>query len=179
MGFVWRMANLAAPDVVKSQAARIARPRPRQRSRGARRLRPPARAGRFRCDETLPDRGTCAINGPRLGIHSRIERTVARIAARLPHGNVDVNRNMIGAGRLAALGGSGLSGTGPKAGCRAICTACALRNFSPRFGLNAGATVFYGYGPPPCFVSHGYRVELLKCPPQRAAKPENGPVNAR
>ncbi len=32
-----------------------------------------------------------------LGIHSRIDATVARIAARLPHGNVYVNRNMIGA----------------------------------------------------------------------------------
>ena len=32
-----------------------------------------------------------------LGIHSRIDATVERIAARLPHGNVYVNRNMIGA----------------------------------------------------------------------------------
>ena len=32
-----------------------------------------------------------------LGIHSRIERSIAQIVARLPHGNVYVNRNMIGA----------------------------------------------------------------------------------
>jgi RHH-type proline utilization regulon transcriptional repressor/proline dehydrogenase/delta 1-pyrroline-5-carboxylate dehydrogenase len=52
-----------------------------------------------------------------LGIHSRIDATVARIAARLPHGNVYVNRNMIGAVVGAQpFGGSGLSGTGPKAG---------------------------------------------------------------
>jgi RHH-type proline utilization regulon transcriptional repressor/proline dehydrogenase/delta 1-pyrroline-5-carboxylate dehydrogenase len=52
-----------------------------------------------------------------LGIHSRIEATVARIAARLPHGNVYVNRNMIGAAvGSQPFGGSGLSGTGPKAG---------------------------------------------------------------
>ena len=52
-----------------------------------------------------------------LGIHSRIEGTVARIAARLPHGNVYVNRNMIGAVvGSQPFGGSGLSGTGPKAG---------------------------------------------------------------
>ena len=52
-----------------------------------------------------------------LGIHSRIEATVARIAARLPHGNVYVNRNMIGAVvGSQPFGGSGLSGTGPKAG---------------------------------------------------------------
>ena len=44
-------------------------------------------------------------------------RTVARIAARLPHGNVYVNRNMIGAVvGTQPFGGSGLSGTGPKAG---------------------------------------------------------------
>ncbi|MCK9907978.1 bifunctional proline dehydrogenase/L-glutamate gamma-semialdehyde dehydrogenase PutA [Microbacteriaceae bacterium K1510] len=52
-----------------------------------------------------------------LGIHSRIDATVATIAARLPHGNVYVNRNMIGAVVAAQpFGGSGLSGTGPKAG---------------------------------------------------------------
>ena len=52
-----------------------------------------------------------------LGIHSRIEGTVARIAALLPHGNVYVNRNMIGAVvGSQPFGGSGLSGTGPKAG---------------------------------------------------------------
>ncbi|MGP0088888.1 MAG: bifunctional proline dehydrogenase/L-glutamate gamma-semialdehyde dehydrogenase PutA [Xanthobacteraceae bacterium] len=52
-----------------------------------------------------------------LGIHSRIDATVERIAARLPHGNVYVNRNMIGAVvGTQPFGGSGLSGTGPKAG---------------------------------------------------------------
>jgi len=52
-----------------------------------------------------------------LGIHSRIDATVAHIAARLPHGNVYVNRNMIGAVvGSQPFGGSGLSGTGPKAG---------------------------------------------------------------
>jgi RHH-type proline utilization regulon transcriptional repressor/proline dehydrogenase/delta 1-pyrroline-5-carboxylate dehydrogenase len=52
-----------------------------------------------------------------LGIHSRIESTVDDIVARLPHGNVYVNRNMIGAVvGSQPFGGSGLSGTGPKAG---------------------------------------------------------------
>ncbi len=52
-----------------------------------------------------------------LGIHSRIDATVSRIVARLPHGNVYVNRNMIGAVvGTQPFGGSGLSGTGPKAG---------------------------------------------------------------
>ncbi len=55
--------------------------------------------------------------GLTLGVHSRIDRTVSQIAARLPHGNVYVNRSMIGAVvGTQPFGGSGLSGTGPKAG---------------------------------------------------------------
>jgi RHH-type proline utilization regulon transcriptional repressor/proline dehydrogenase/delta 1-pyrroline-5-carboxylate dehydrogenase len=52
-----------------------------------------------------------------LGIHSRIESIVDDVVARLPHGNIYVNRNMIGAVvGSQPFGGSGLSGTGPKAG---------------------------------------------------------------
>jgi len=52
-----------------------------------------------------------------LGIHSRIETVVAHVAARMPHGNVYVNRNMIGAVvGSQPFGGSHLSGTGPKTG---------------------------------------------------------------
>ncbi len=55
--------------------------------------------------------------GLTLGIHSRIDATVARIVARMRTGNVYVNRNMIGAVvGSQPFGGSGLSGTGPKAG---------------------------------------------------------------
>jgi RHH-type proline utilization regulon transcriptional repressor/proline dehydrogenase/delta 1-pyrroline-5-carboxylate dehydrogenase len=55
--------------------------------------------------------------GLTLGIHSRIDMTVQRIAARLSNGNVYVNRNMIGAVvGTQPFGGNGLSGTGPKAG---------------------------------------------------------------
>jgi RHH-type transcriptional regulator, proline utilization regulon repressor / proline dehydrogenase / delta 1-pyrroline-5-carboxylate dehydrogenase len=60
-----------------------------------------------------------AANGTALtlGIHSRIDTTIAHIAHRLPHGNVYVNRNMIGAVvGSQPFGGSRLSGTGPKAG---------------------------------------------------------------
>jgi RHH-type proline utilization regulon transcriptional repressor/proline dehydrogenase/delta 1-pyrroline-5-carboxylate dehydrogenase len=52
-----------------------------------------------------------------LGVQTRIEAVVERIAGRLPHGNVYVNRNMIGAVvGTQPFGGGGLSGTGPKAG---------------------------------------------------------------
>jgi RHH-type transcriptional regulator, proline utilization regulon repressor / proline dehydrogenase / delta 1-pyrroline-5-carboxylate dehydrogenase len=67
-------------------------------------------------DQLLDD---IAANGTALtlGIHSRIDATVTYIANRLPHGNVYVNRNMIGAVvGSQPFGGGGLSGTGPKAG---------------------------------------------------------------
>jgi RHH-type proline utilization regulon transcriptional repressor/proline dehydrogenase/delta 1-pyrroline-5-carboxylate dehydrogenase len=60
-----------------------------------------------------------AANGTALtlGIQSRIDLTVAHVVARLPHGNVYVNRNMIGAVvGTQPFGGTDLSGTGPKAG---------------------------------------------------------------
>jgi RHH-type transcriptional regulator, proline utilization regulon repressor / proline dehydrogenase / delta 1-pyrroline-5-carboxylate dehydrogenase len=55
--------------------------------------------------------------GLTLGIHSRVDETVARIHRRLRIGNTYVNRNMIGAVvGVQPFGGEGLSGTGPKAG---------------------------------------------------------------
>ena len=55
--------------------------------------------------------------GLTLGVHTRIDSTVARVRARARVGNVYVNRNMIGAVvGVQPFGGSGLSGTGPKAG---------------------------------------------------------------
>ena len=74
---------------------------------------------RWRADELDRLLDDVAANGTALtlGIHSRIESTVARIVKRLPHGNVYVNRNMIGAVvGSQPFGGSSLSGTGPKAG---------------------------------------------------------------
>jgi RHH-type proline utilization regulon transcriptional repressor/proline dehydrogenase/delta 1-pyrroline-5-carboxylate dehydrogenase len=76
-----------------------------------------------------------AANGTALtlGIHSRIDDVVARIAVRLPHGNVYVNRNMIGAVvGSQPFGGSHLSGTGPKAGGP---------NYLHRFALEQVVTV--------------------------------------
>ena len=51
------------------------------------------------------------------GVHSRIDTTIALVAARIAAGNVYVNRNIIGATvGVQPFGGHGLSGTGPKAG---------------------------------------------------------------
>jgi RHH-type proline utilization regulon transcriptional repressor/proline dehydrogenase/delta 1-pyrroline-5-carboxylate dehydrogenase len=55
--------------------------------------------------------------GLTLGIHSRIDETVAQVRRRLRVGNIYVNRNQIGAVvGVQPFGGEGLSGTGPKAG---------------------------------------------------------------
>jgi RHH-type transcriptional regulator, proline utilization regulon repressor / proline dehydrogenase / delta 1-pyrroline-5-carboxylate dehydrogenase len=55
--------------------------------------------------------------GLTLGVHTRIDATVEKIVGRLGNGNVYVNRSMIGAVvGTQPFGGSGLSGTGPKAG---------------------------------------------------------------
>jgi len=67
------------------------------------------------------DRLVDAINGLgyglTLGVHSRIDSTIARIVERARIGNIYVNRNMIGAVvGVQPFGGEGLSGTGPKAG---------------------------------------------------------------
>ena len=74
---------------------------------------------RWRADELEALLDDIAANGTALtlGIHSRIDLTIDRIAARLPHGNIYVNRSMIGAVvGTQPFGGTHLSGTGPKAG---------------------------------------------------------------
>jgi RHH-type proline utilization regulon transcriptional repressor/proline dehydrogenase/delta 1-pyrroline-5-carboxylate dehydrogenase len=55
--------------------------------------------------------------GLTLGVHSRIDATVEKIASRIRVGNCYVNRNQVGAVvGVQPFGGQGLSGTGPKAG---------------------------------------------------------------
>jgi RHH-type transcriptional regulator, proline utilization regulon repressor / proline dehydrogenase / delta 1-pyrroline-5-carboxylate dehydrogenase len=74
---------------------------------------------RWRADELDALLDDIAGNGTALtlGVHSRIDATAARITARLPNGNVYVNRSMIGAVvGTQPFGGTHLSGTGPKAG---------------------------------------------------------------
>jgi RHH-type proline utilization regulon transcriptional repressor/proline dehydrogenase/delta 1-pyrroline-5-carboxylate dehydrogenase len=55
--------------------------------------------------------------GLTLGVHSRIDETIAAIVDRAHVGNIYVNRNIVGAVvGVQPFGGEGLSGTGPKAG---------------------------------------------------------------
>jgi RHH-type proline utilization regulon transcriptional repressor/proline dehydrogenase/delta 1-pyrroline-5-carboxylate dehydrogenase len=71
--------------------------------------------------------------GLTLGIHSRIDALVEQVVDRLANGNVYVNRNMIGAVvGTQPFGGSGLSGTGPKAGGP---------HYLPRFALEQVVTI--------------------------------------
>ncbi len=80
---------------------------------------PVPHVARWRADELDQLLADISGNGPALtlDIHSRIDAAITRIAAALPHGNVYVNRNMIGAVvGSQPFGGNGLSGTGPKAG---------------------------------------------------------------
>jgi RHH-type proline utilization regulon transcriptional repressor/proline dehydrogenase/delta 1-pyrroline-5-carboxylate dehydrogenase len=78
-----------------------------------------------------------------LGVHSRIDSTIERVAAHLPHGNVYVNRSMIGAVvGTQPFGGTWLSGTGPKAGgpnyLRRFATEQVLTVNTAAAGGNAG-----------------------------------------
>jgi len=64
--------------------------------------------------------------GLTLGVHSRLESFAEEVMAAVPAGNVYINRSIVGAVvGVQPFGGSGLSGTGPKAGGP---------NYLPRFG---------------------------------------------
>ena len=74
---------------------------------------------RYRASELdeLIDAINASGYGLTMGVHTRIDETVERVAARAHVGNLYVNRNIIGAVvGVQPFGGEGLSGTGPKAG---------------------------------------------------------------
>ena len=71
--------------------------------------------------------------GLTLGVHSRIDGFADEIRRRVPAGNLYVNRNIIGAVvGVQPFGGTGLSGTGPKAGGP---------HYLPRFAAERTVTV--------------------------------------
>ncbi|MFD1711270.1 trifunctional transcriptional regulator/proline dehydrogenase/L-glutamate gamma-semialdehyde dehydrogenase [Ottowia flava] len=74
---------------------------------------------RYRRDDlhALIDQINATGYGLTAGVHTRIDETIAQVAARVHAGNLYVNRNMVGAVvGVQPFGGEGLSGTGPKAG---------------------------------------------------------------
>jgi len=65
----------------------------------------------------LLDQINAAGYGLTLGVHTRIDETIAKVIDRAKVGNLYVNRNIVGAVvGVQPFGGEGLSGTGPKAG---------------------------------------------------------------
>jgi len=71
--------------------------------------------------------------GLTLGVHSRLESFAEEVMAAVPAGNVYVNRTIVGAVvGVQPFGGSGLSGTGPKAGGP---------NYLPRFAEERAVSV--------------------------------------
>jgi RHH-type proline utilization regulon transcriptional repressor/proline dehydrogenase/delta 1-pyrroline-5-carboxylate dehydrogenase len=90
---------------------------------------------RYRADELdrLIDDIAASGYGLTLGVQSRIDATARHVIERLSVGNVYINRNIIGAVvGTQPFGGSGLSGTGPKAGGP---------NYLGRFALEQVVTV--------------------------------------
>ena len=82
--------------------------------------------------------------GLTLGIHTRIDETIAHVISRAHVGNIYVNRNVIGAVvGVQPFGGEGLSGTGPKAG-GALYLQRLLGDASGRVAEVAGAIVDRG-----------------------------------
>jgi RHH-type proline utilization regulon transcriptional repressor/proline dehydrogenase/delta 1-pyrroline-5-carboxylate dehydrogenase len=71
--------------------------------------------------------------GLTLGVHSRLESFAEEVMAAVPAGNVYVNRTIVGAVvGVQPFGGSGLSGTGPKAGGP---------NYLPRFAEERAVSI--------------------------------------
>ncbi|ABP60220.1 trifunctional transcriptional regulator/proline dehydrogenase/L-glutamate gamma-semialdehyde dehydrogenase [Enterobacter sp. 638] len=67
--------------------------------------------------EALVEQINASGYGLTLGVHTRIDETIAQVTGSAKVGNLYVNRNMVGAVvGVQPFGGEGLSGTGPKAG---------------------------------------------------------------
>ena len=67
--------------------------------------------------DQVVDRINARGYGLTFGLHTRVDKRVARVVSRIKVGNTYVNRNQIGAiVGSQPFGGEGLSGTGPKAG---------------------------------------------------------------
>ena len=104
---------------------------------------------------TAPQRQDATIDavdatgyGLTFGLHSRIEETVQRAISRSEAGNVYVNRNLIGAVvGSQPFGGTGLSGTGPKAGGPLILHRLRRSGLGPDRG--PGAALLQGRAPEP------------------------------
>ncbi len=88
--------------------------------------------------DTVVEQINASGYGLTLGVHSRIDECIERIAERAHVGNMYVNRNMIGAVvGVQPFGGEGRSGTGPKAGGPLYVHRLMRRTPGASFGLQA------------------------------------------
>jgi RHH-type proline utilization regulon transcriptional repressor/proline dehydrogenase/delta 1-pyrroline-5-carboxylate dehydrogenase len=84
--------------------------------------------------------------GLTLGVHTRIDETIAKVIDNVNAGNVYVNRNIVGAVvGVQPFGGEGLSGTGPKAGgplyLYRLLSTCPADGLARSFKRTDGATL--------------------------------------
>ncbi len=100
--------------------------------------------------DTLIDQINATGYGLTMGVHSRIDETVAQVTARARVGNLYVNRNIIGAVvGVQPFGGEGLSGTGPKAGGPLYLHRLVQR--SPGVDVHSGSVDVLSAPMPPAF----------------------------
>ena len=84
--------------------------------------------------------------GLTFGLHTRIDETIARVVHKVSAGNVYINRNIIGATvGVQPFGGSGLSGTGPKAGGPLYLGRLTAKPPLPPTGQGTGSPVLAAY----------------------------------
>ncbi|MEE7447981.1 trifunctional transcriptional regulator/proline dehydrogenase/L-glutamate gamma-semialdehyde dehydrogenase [Methylobacterium radiotolerans] len=121
--------------------------------------------------------------GLTFGLHSRIDETIDHVLGRVRAGNRYVNRNIIGAVvGVQPFGGSGLSGTGPKAGGPLALGRLMRRSpVAARDGLPADGSALRPYT---AWLRLRQRHDLADrlesvCYPGRAAIPLAGPVGER
>jgi len=101
--------------------------------------------------DALVDAINASGYGLTFGLHTRIDETIAQVTGRIAAGNIYINRNIIGAVvGVQPFGGTGLSGTGPKAGGPLY-----LERLMRRDGGN-GALPAAAAGPGPAVRYHGF-----------------------
>ena len=142
---------------------------------------------RFRRDrlDAVIDAVNATGYGLTFGVHSRLDETIARAAARAQAGNVYVNRNMIGAVvGVQPFGGHGLSGTGPKAGgplaLRRLLARCPLHSPLPGGTAPEAARLWANWLAACGHVAAAARAEAMqRATPHGLALDLPGPVGER
>ena len=119
---------------------------------------------RYRREELdgLIDQINATGYGLTFGLHTRIDETIGRVVGRIHVGNIYINRNIIGAVvGVQPFGGSGLSGTGPKAGGPLYLA--RLRSVPPQSVDCGAATLSVSRLYTDWLRAHGHTIEAERC----------------